>query len=187
MRNNIIFILILSLFLEAAKAQMTTSADTIKYSKAQIFNFSGWNLSGGIGCKFIYDEYQLRISINGSYSKQQSQPSYSYTSTSTRGNLSIDILYPLRKVETVLPYLGAGLGFAGQVDETEYSDGSPKYESYSFGPSGKIFIGVEYWVLKQISLSGEQSISATYTRGINSSKTYQIGNATSSLLLSVYF
>jgi len=178
-------------------AQDTSINDTteVEKTKALVFTFSGLNLGGGLGGKYVLSHHVfLRASVSGRFqshryddARPDSTPSLT-KDTRMQIGWSIDFCYRLEIDKNFSPYLGLGVGSNWEKDENEYASiRSSRTDSYTlYGPNAKIFFGLEYWLTKTISLSGEQSLNFYYIKSTYST-ILSLDNSTSALLLSVYF
>jgi len=195
LRNYAPFISLL-IFNQSVFSQQESYPDTLFSGlKALTFTFSNFSLGGGLGGKYWLDDSRvLRLTLTGSFRKDtdESPPTtsfpYNYNSSSSQFGISIGIAQRFLRTRVVVPYAG----IAAQVEkswnkvERVYANRTEteRYSTTAIGGNG--FLGVEYWFDNHISLSGEQSVSLKYSM-LRDSKVFQIGNSTSSLLLSVYF
>lgn len=177
-------------------AQQESRSDTLLAGRrALTFSFSGFNLGGGLGGKLWLNEYYgVRVMLTGSYrnDKEDNPLIYPYAfndnTSSTDLGINVGIVRTFLQNPPFFPYLGiaANLSETWFSEERVYQDSTASGESTRFRYGGSVFVGVEYWINRQISLSGEQSIILSYYKNSNAS-TLSIGNSTSSLGLSVYF
>ena len=187
------FLLILS---QSVFSQQDDYPDTLLSGrKALTFTFDNFRLGGGLGGKYwLEDSRVLRLTLTGSFRKDtdESTPTtsypYNYNTSWSQFGITIGIAQRFLRTHVVVPYAG----IAGKVEkswnkiERVYSNRTETESYTTTAIGGDVFLGVEYWFVDHISLSGEQSISLTYSM-LRDSKVFQIGNSTSSLVLSVYF
>jgi hypothetical protein len=189
-------VMFLLMFHQSVYSQEGSSPDSLLSGrKALTFTFSAFSLGGGLGGKYWLDDSRfLTLTLTGSFARSiderplTTSNSYRYNSSSYRFGISVGIAQRFLENRVLSPYAGIAARVDRSWSKTErvYADRTEidRYTSTAFG--GRVLIGVEYWFVDNISLSGEQSVSLAYTiyRG---SKVFEIQNATSSLLLSVYF
>ena len=189
-------IILLVAFQENMQGQHQTNVDTLLSGrKALVFSFSGFNLGGGLGGKYwLDDSYNIRLMLTGTYrSSTDNKPllyssSYNYNSSSSQIGTDIGVARKFVASRVLFPFAGV----AAHIDQTWNKiervyisrTETEKFTTWGFG--GSLFVGVEYWFTKDISLSGEQAISLSYLKQADY-KSFSLGNSTSSLLLSVYF
>lgn len=177
-------------------AQQETIPDSLLQGyKALTFSFSGFYLGGGLGGKYWLDNnYNIRLTLTGSYRNDtddrqlQSPSSYNYYSSSSAIGIDIGLARKFLATRALFPYLG----IAARINQSWYKEEMvyisrteiEKHTQTRFG--GSLFVGIEYWFTESMSFSGEQSISVSYYKYADS-KSFSIGNSTSSLLLSIYF
>jgi hypothetical protein len=155
-----------------------SQTDTMAGKKGLMFSFSGLNLGGGVGGKYwCPNGYALRAQINGNYMKRIGQ---SYESDMV--SLSLGIEKHIDVSSELSPYCGASLAFSRTSDLDIYYN---KLISYAVNVYG--FVGVELWIHKSISLSGEQGLLLTHSTSENKQSTLYLRTSTSSLTLMVYF
>jgi hypothetical protein len=168
------------------------------------FSFNGLNLSsyyGGVGGRFwTTDSTVFNVSIGGSYSQkvyeatENLKEGFEKNSSLTFG-IGGEIHYPTS--ENLSPYLS----FRGSytMNSRYYRPGYYDYESkdrinsfsFDFG------LGVEYWILERISLSGQHLFNLHLDNGERTvggveNETQDIsgfgaGIGTTSIMLSIYF
>lgn len=168
------------------------------------FSFNGFNLSsyyGGVGARFwITDSTVFNLSIGGSYSQKE----YDATENLEEGleknsaitlGIGFESHYPIS--ENLSPYLS----FRGSYTmyNRYYRPGYDDYESkdrinsfsFDFG------LGVEYWIVERISLSGQHLFNLHLDSGertlsgieneTQDIKGFGAGFGTTSIMLSIYF
>ena len=168
------------------------------------FSFNGFNLSsyyGGVGARFwITDSTVFNLSIGGSYSQKE----YHATENLEEGleknsaitlGIGFESHYPIS--ENLSPYLS----FRGSYTmyNRYYRPGYDDYESkdrinsfsFDFG------LGVEYWIVERISLSGQHLFNLHLDSGertlswieneTQDIKGFGAGFGTTSIMLSIYF
>lgn len=177
-------------------AQQETIPDSLLSGyKALTFSFSGFNLGGGLGGKYWLDNnYNIRLTLTGSYRNEtddrqlQSPSSYNFNYSSSAIGIDIGLARRFLAIRDLFPYLGIAARINQSWDKAEQvyinRTETEKYTQTRFG--GSLFVGIEYWLTKSISFSGEQSISVSFYKYAYT-KSFSIGNSTSSLLLSIYF
>jgi len=173
-----------------------SQSDSLLGKKAMIFSFQGFNLGGGIGGKYqIGTNTAIRLQLFFSYSNSEykdldlSDPQSSNNkSNSYSFSPKIGIEEHIYSDEKVSLYYGGQLGVNQNYSRSRY-----QYPSHSTDRSevqtsiiGGIFFGVEYWISKNISFAGEQSISV-YSSVRENYSSFNVQSSASSLLLNVYF
>lgn len=175
--------------------QETITDSVLAGYKSLTFSFSGFNLGGGLGGKYWLDEsYNIRLTLTGSFRRDtedrqlQTPSTYNYNSSSSQIGINIGLARKFLTTRVLFPYLGVATRIYQTWDKTErvYINRTETEKYTTTGLGGSLFIGIECWLTKNISLSGEQIISLSYSK-YTYSKSFSIGNSTSSLLLSVYF
>jgi len=168
------------------------------------FSFNGFNLSsyyGGFGARFwTTDSNVFNVSIGGSYSQKEYQATENLeeglekNSAITLG-IGFESHYPIS--DNLSPYLS----FRGSYTmyNRYYRPGYDDYESKDkYNSFGFDFgLGVEYWIVDRISLSGqhlfnlhidngERTVGGTEneTQDLNG---FGVGFGTTSIMLSIYF
>lgn len=168
------------------------------------FSFNGLNLSsyyGGVGARFwTTDSNVFNVSIGGSYSQKEYQATENLeeglekNSAITLG-IGFESHYPIS--DNLSPYLS----FRGSYTmyNRYYRPGYDDYESKDkYNSFGFDFgLGVEYWIVDRISLSGqhlfnlhidngERTVGGTEneTQDLNG---FGVGFGTTSIMLSIYF
>ncbi|MFA5835268.1 MAG: hypothetical protein WDA22_17445 [Bacteroidota bacterium] len=158
-----------------SQSEVSNNVDTLSGKKGLVFTFSGLNLGGGLGGKYwLSSSRAIRIQITGGYFKYSSEDySNSYAS------LNVGLEKHFEIVQQLSPYVGGSFGYSWRDNLLSYKDG--------FQMVG--FIGIEFWTYHNITLSGEQNISFSYSTNLGRNSSYSIGinTSTSSLLLSIYF
>ena len=167
----------------------------MRHRKAITFTFSGLNLGGGISGRYwLTDEYCIRVGIRGVYESSDDNSALvdsndtrnSHTWTEMNLYAGAARYFPLNK--NLSPYVGLSGGYTYSVQTNDYISlyTTERYRSkYNYYSAG-VFVGVEYWIADNISLSGEQGIAVQYYTAYNTT-TWRISHSNSSLLLSLYF
>ena len=170
-------------YLSAQETQLPDSSSR-QGEKALTFVFNYAALGGGLGATFwIRSDYSIRVSVTGSFNFHK----YLNDNETTTDN-SVAMTAYLRKhfhtSSSLSPYVGGGIGVGYDASGSNY------YGLWSTARSGFVRVpfvaGAEYWISKEISLSGEQSVAFSFD--INDrERLFTVSASTSSLLLSVYF
>jgi predicted porin len=165
--KKIIIISIGFLFLQLSRAQDSTSF-TSKKSEFNIGYFNLFQLSSinnlGVGYKYVFGNGALRLgtSLNYNYSEYKS---ISDTSKSTNTTIIPRIGYEFRQnYNRIIVYYGADITGSIQKQISTGSNNS-KQDNTSYGIGLSPFIGVKYFVSKNISLSTETSFNFMYSSG----------------------
>jgi hypothetical protein len=172
-----------------------TDSSTFINRKAITFSFSGLNLSGGISGRYwITNQQCVRIGVNGAFETMKDNSTvvdsndYRIDETVKDIGINASIANYFSISNNLAPYIGLSVGYLYSNSYMEYiylyKTHSSDSKRYTY--SGGVFIGIEYWLLNNISLSGEQQIRVSYNNEYNST-TWRVSNSTSSLLLSLYF
>jgi len=172
-----------------AQAESMRDSTSFAGRKAIVFSVSGLigsiQISGGLGGKYwISNEYFLKSILSGSYGRTE----FDYGIGDHYENISLNI-YVDRKLSSdqkLIPYVGLGAGF--HWSERAYDHGY-LVQNGDVGYSIILLCGIEYMILEKISLSVEQMVSATYyhDRMQGGRTTWNVGNSTSNMSLSIYF
>ena len=168
------------------------------------FSFNGFNLSsyyGGVGARFwITDSTVFNVSIGGSYSQKE----YNATENLEEGyekNSSIVLGIGFESHYTISDNLSPYLSFRGSYTmyNRYYRSGYDDYESIDkYNSFGFDFgLGVEYWIVDRISLSGQHLFNLHIDNGertVNGMENetqdisgFGVGFGTTSIMLSIYF
>lgn len=121
----------------------------------------------GIGYKINLCDGALRLRINYNYNNhKQSTPGQTFTYT----NLTTDILpklgYEFRlKFKRSMVFYGVDLCGSYYHNKSSYSDSSYSYDNITVGYGASPFIGYEYYINKNVSLSTETSFDFLYSKG----------------------
>ncbi len=177
-----------------------------KGSKAVQFDFYFQSfISGrihGIAGKYWWTN-DLAMRAGLMFKRESYEQDYYYTDQSndevvdTDIRLSLGIEKHFKSLKKLSPYIGGKIGvrlkkydeYEKTTDKSKIERKNPEY-SYSVG----VLFGVEYWITKNISLSGHHGIDllySSYTAEENGIKTYEssstnIYSSTSCLILSIY-
>ncbi len=167
--------ILLLIFTLTLSQNLFSQTDTLTGKKGLIFSVSGLYLGGGLGGKYwLSSKNVLRLNLDGNYTNNPDSR-YSVYSVST----VLGIENHFESLTILSPYIGGSLGFT-----QSYSNANISY-SRSLDFSG--FVGIELWIYRNITLSGEQAISFSYSKNVwNTSYFYTINVSTSKLLLSIY-
>ena len=160
------------------------------------FSLFGLNLGGGIGGKYWLNNYQsVRFEASGLYETNKSDRPlvdssiYTYDNSQTVFSIIMNVATRFERALPIAPYAGISLGVRWDHGRTEYNSlGAGKWTSeYTrWFYTGGVFLGVEYWLSKDVSLAGEQALRFSYSRNSNETN-FSTRNSTSSLLLTIYF
>jgi len=173
MRKSLAVLLVLALSVSFAFAQNRTG------DKAILFEFDGlsflnvYEYAGGLGFKTNLGDLALRTSLlfgNISSEGAHQSPNFGDKQSELELGLNLSLLYSLAD-ETVSPYVGLGFGFGYskyKESDAHASDATIfyEYEESGFSIGVGLLLGVEVFVVKNLSISGEyqlgfESFSAT--------------------------
>jgi len=187
-------VLLTFICLTLAGLAYSQTTDSLDGRKALMFSFNGLNLGGGFGAKYwISGSTALRFTLAGSYrdSKLTSfdiDQSETISITVTPG-IGVEKHYGL--TENLSAYLGGGFSYSFNSNQNKFYSDIQYTKTITDTYAGTLFVGVEYWITRSISLSGEQQISLSYdvrTRNFaGENKDFEFGNSTSTLQLLIYF
>jgi outer membrane protein W len=160
------------------------------------FNISGLNLGGGLGGKYwisVNTAYRIEIKIAYENNKRNyldmSNPN-SYNSDITRYTVtpSFGVEKHFKTDDNITPYIGGSIGIMKEytIEHNVYTNKTVNSNGVTSSYNGTIFIGVEYWLTRNISLSGEQELSINYNNEFYYSQ-FRVYNSTSSLMATLYF
>lgn len=165
MRKSLAVLLVLALSVSFAFGQHRTG------DKAVLFEFDGlsfmnvYEYAGGLGFKTQMGDLGLRTSLLfGSISTEDihQEPNFGEKESDLELGLDVSLLYPLVDAP-VAPYVGLGFGF--EFDKYKYTDSHDanetifyEYEQSGFTIAAGLLLGVEVFVVKNLSLSGEYQI-----------------------------
>ncbi len=174
------------------------NSDTARFAgkKALTFTFSGFNLGGGFGGRYCLNDNQfVKLQIYGSYASNKSDrflvDSSSIISEGNHKNFGFNVGIATRFEITnnIAPYYGLNVGYMWSLDHQTVT--SLRYisnwDDASEGFSAGLFLGVEYFVVPRFSISGEQTINALWSKSNDGDSMFNLGNSTSSILLTIYF
>ncbi|MEW5802577.1 MAG: hypothetical protein AB1847_10810 [bacterium] len=192
-------------------AQQCELAGGRKAAKALSFSFNGLNINefyGGVGGKYwISNKTALFGSFDFGARYDQDDPGQTYAgdSESRHNDMNLTIgmekhFYPCRKVSPYWGFYGRiGYSYTKTTEEpaSEYDLKGEKEES-SLDFSTGLMLGVEYWIVKDISLAAQYMCGASYylektvlRQGEEEIKDtaagFDLGLGAASLILSVYF
>ena len=186
----------------------------MKSKKAISFSFDGFNLgefNGGIGGKiWLSDKSALVTSIDLDFSDTEYDGGavlVERDDTAFSGGLKFGLERHFKANKKISPYIGALLGINYNQRERKRQDTTytSKSTDSAVVPSLRLVLGVEYFITKNISLSGQHNLGFSYYLGeqkvyrkysddidgmIDEKQDYtrmQVGFGTSSLVLSIYF
>jgi hypothetical protein len=193
--NRIITCLLLTnaLLTNYLSAQTDTSKSIPQ--TAITFSFSGFNLGGGIAGRFwLTNQYCLRLGVTGLYeSSVDTSPlsdsmhqQYDLKRTEIGINFGLERHFPVN--ESISPYLGVAAGIQHSQRDDYYTQLAYSTTSRSIKNTynGMVFLGLEYWVARNITFSGEQSVTFSYYTTTDYSH-FEASSSTSSLMISIYF
>ena len=181
--------------------------ENMKSKKALCFNFNGLNLnefSGGIGGKiWLNDKTALVTSLDFDHSKveydlTEYQPEQ--TSSSSDLEITVGLERHLKLNNRISPYLGLNAGVGYDIYEQERIDTAhtTRIKQEEYMPLFNCILGVEYFITKNISLSGQYNLRFSYASGKRKNwsddlyreqeyKELNTGIGTSTLILAIYF
>lgn len=207
-------IIILTLFLTTA----LFSQGSVNDEKAQgrpnkgiLFGFNGLNLNefnGGVGGKYwLNKSLAFVVSIDLDISDRKTEGSETQPNnhdSKKKIELRLGLEKHLHIGKKLSPYIGGnlGVGYDNRLSQRIYSHNNRTYRNENKEVSTIIFanlnFGIEYFILRNISLAGEYNLRGFYSFGKlnirqNEQKSKQdttdkeLGFGTSSLLLTIYF
>ncbi|MCK9425795.1 MAG: hypothetical protein M0Q21_07150 [Ignavibacteriaceae bacterium] len=196
---------VLSFILVFCSSLLSLAQENSNYrTNALSFSFNGLNLgsyNGGVGGRrWISKSTVINASIGGSIYERK----YEKTATLDKGLEKTKSLYLGLGVENHLessndfsPFLSYRLeyGFNDRYYRGVYSTNENRDRTNSLNID--FGLGIEYWILNRISLSGQHLFNARYETGERSTggtpneiqkiKGFQTGLGTTSIILSIYF
>lgn len=216
-RNRFILFVLVALIALPARGQQADDEDVILRgtNRGVVFTLdqlSLGSLNGGIGGKlWIGTTTALRGSLDfGVRSRDDVVKSEEDGGLSAvEGGLTVMLERHSRRARRVSPFLGAGFGVHGSAfsDRTKYPLGNEIQERYREGRNVRftvpVALGVEYYVTRGISLSGEHLIAAEFEKVTDEQRTtfrdvpeavtrrevsdFSLNLGTSRIILTVYF
>lgn len=186
--------LILIVALDTTYAQTGDSLH-VNGRKTLTFSFAGFDLSGGLGGKYWHNDRQfLRLSVDGSYSKETTDRqlvdsnSVNLESSMSEIGASLGLANRFNTIGNFVPYAGAAIGYRSRLEKYTRTtlSGAFHYSEHQTTIFGNVFLGVEYFVGSNFSISGEQRVELAVGRSDHGRRVFRISNSTSSLMLSVY-
>jgi hypothetical protein len=194
--NSIILVICLPIIL---LAQEENNYKTIALS----FNFNGLNLSsyyGGVGGRlWISESTVLNASIGASINETEYEETEQYDKGLTKNkyfDFGIGMENHFIAEDDISLYLSTrlSLGLTDNYYRSHTSDYETTEKSFSYRLG--FGLGVEYWLFKRMSLSGQHLFNAYYATGeyhyfnedaARNTKGYGVSFGTTSLILSIYF
>ena len=173
-------------------------------TKALSFSFNGLNLSsfyGGVGGRiWVSDNTVLNASIGGYINETD----YEKTETLDKGiqknkslTVGIGLENHLDNFSDFSPYFSTRISYSHTDQYYRSSIGYFLQENKNNSINLNLGFGIEYWIDKRISLSGQHLFYLGYNKGEQSTgnpsdenqdtKGFQIGFGTTSMILSIYF
>ena len=167
------------------------------------FSFNGFNLSsyyGGVGGRYwISESTVFNASVGGLISERE----YEETENLDNGiekskylNIGVGMENHFTVEDDLSPYLSSRLSFGiSEQYYRNYNSMEQIYKTYSYNLD--IGLGVEYWLIERISLSGQHLFNLSYETGQRTVGGYEsetqningfrVGFGTTSIMLSIYF
>lgn len=183
---------------------ITPAQDNNYKTKAVSFSFNGLNLSsyyGGVGGRFwVSDKFVLNVSVGGSFKERKYLATENLSdgyekTTSVNFGIGLENHYPI--IDNLSSYFSYrfSLSLFNRYNRSANINGEVKdksnYYSFEFG------LGIEYWLLDRISLSGQHLFNIYKEKGertyFGDPVEYQdlsgagFGSGTTSIMLSIYF
>ena len=173
-------------------------------TKALSFSFNGLNLSsyyGGVGGRiWLSDNTVLNASIGGYISERD----YEKTETLDKGIqknksliIGIGMENHLEDLADFSPYFSTRISYSLTDQYYRSSNGYSAQNNKTNSVNLDFGFGIEYWINKRISLSGQHLFYLGYTTGEQSTgnlgeenqniKGFNVGVGTTSIILSIYF
>lgn len=194
-----------SLFVFIISFSVITFAQSNNYkTKALGFSFNGLNLSnyyGGVGGRiWVSSNTVLNASIGGYINETD----YDKTETLEKGiqknkslTIGIGLENHLEDFSDFSPYVSTRLSYSHTDQYYRSSSGYFLQNNKSNSINLDFGFGIEYWIDKRISLSGQHLFYLGYNKGeqstgntndeIQNTKGFQLGFGTTSIMLSIYF
>ena len=187
-------VLLILICISIAGMAHSQTADSLEGKKALMFSFNGLNLGGGFGAKYwISGSTALRFSLSGSYG--DAKASLDDLDESESIDISVTPAIGIERhysvADKLSAYGGGGVSYTFYSSQYKYDYLKGYSKSITDTYAGIIFMGVEYWLTKSISLAGEQQVAISYdirtTNSGGENKGVNFANSTSRLQLSIYF
>ena len=178
------------------------SQEEMKSKKALSFNFYKLNFSGLGGKIWLTDKMALVTNLDFDHSNSSSEmgqyePETKRTSSKFEGRLGFE--RHLKVNDKISPYIGLNTGLGYELFDYEVSeeDRASKAKREEYTPLLNCILGIEYFVTKFISVTGQYNIRFSYTSGkkkywresvyqVQNYNEVKIGVGSASLILSVY-
>jgi opacity protein-like surface antigen len=208
-------ILLCLVFLPFSLFSQTTQNDSLKFNNAILFNFNGLNLNAfdnGFGLKkWLSDNIALNGKMKISVHKDEKERTDALNGSEDYQNsfeLTVGLERHFGRIYSLSPYIGGQLGYGYErienkiIPNTAFSFLGPSTYLYeleirSSSVSLQMVVGVEYFLRKNISLSGQYSIGGFYSFGTEKTVSttvddkqdiseWHLGISNSALILSIY-
>jgi len=167
------------------------------------FSFNGFNLGsyyGGFGGRhWISESTVLNASVGGLISEREYEETENLDNGMEKNkylNIGIGMENHLTVEDNLSPYFSSRLSFGiSEQYFRSYNSMEQIYKTYSYNLD--IGLGVEYWLINRISLSGQHLFNLRYETGQRTIGGYEsetqdvkgfgVGFGTTSIMLSIYF
>ena len=131
-------------------------------------------VGAGIGGKCWHSDklvYKLSFGLNSRYVSDFYRPEWSKEEHFSAGiSILPGIEYHYFPTHRISPYWGVGIGFSLYRETRDYSiplNISPgtvtRVESWSYCPTGYLSLGIEWFVIKNLSIAGEYQVNIYYS------------------------
>lgn len=173
-----------------------------EYLKTKALSLGFGGMSGVGGKIWISDRQALVLSVGGDFSSNIQEAADSTDIDDKYNRSDVDLSLALEQHidlgKGFSPYLGGGLSVGFGRSTNTYGTKATPYESESRAVSfgARAGLGVEYWVTRRVSISGQQWITGTYGLGkyrnglagspSSETRSFTLDLATSALVLSMY-
>lgn len=157
--------------LDSTKKNKTECENALLFQLAKLPDSPVSQLNGGLGCIFyISNNSALRFILGFGYNQETADKpqGYDYDQVTSTGNLSFmpSWRYNFSSNSTVIAYMGFE-GFIEysniKIDGMSFKSLTKSTTTYSFGTG--IFVGTEFFPLKNVSLSAEYELLLKYSSG----------------------
>ena len=201
MKRFCIILFIVFISCTQGHTQNISVRDSVHTNKSLIFSFDEFSLGmlkNGLGGKyFINDKLALFTILNVDISRANHDASfmdeYNRNSYSTSLELGIENhIYLFKNISS--PYYGASLGYGYTYNYNKYKNTVLISKGYNYEYIATIFFGVEYFPVRNISLSGRYTLASRWyysknedLKNTSKNSGYNTMTSSSSLLLSFYF
>jgi hypothetical protein len=203
MRKSLVVFLVLALSVSFAFGQHRTGDKAILFAFDGLSFMNVYEYAGGLGFKSNMGDLALRAALmfgNTSIEDIHQSPNFGDKQSQLDLGLDLSLLYALSD-DRVAPYVGLGFGFGYtkyKESDAHASDATTfyEYEESGFSIGVGMLLGVEVFVVKNLSLSGEYQLgftSASLTSPSDTGEDWKAGGTSMGiqtagiLILSAYF